>query len=210
MYPILLNMRGRRVVVVGGGNVAERKVLDLLEAEAQITLISPILSPKLEALIGNIEIRQTIYEPGVLAEIRPLLTFAATLSSEVNMQIAEEARQLGILVNIVDDGGAGDFSNMSVFRQGEIIFAVATGGASPALAAHLRELIESTVGSEYALLAQWIGESRALVKRRVNPKKRRELWRSIIDSPVLQLLRAGKETEARQIFDRMIEEATLQ
>lgn len=224
MYPILLDMRGRLVVVVGGGRVAARKVAELVSVGARIIVISPDVHPEIDALRGKIDIRESVYVSGIVATLAqeihiPFMVFAATDSPEVNAQVVDEARSLNVLVNVVDAtrsldlapsliDGKSDFSNMAAIRRGEITIAITTGGASPALASHLREQIEGIVGEEYATLAHWMGESRSLVKGSLSPEARRAFWHSIIDSPVLELLSEGYETDARAIFDRMIEEAT--
>jgi siroheme synthase-like protein len=213
MYPILLDMRERLVVVVGGGRVAARKVAELVKAGAEVIVISPEIHPDLEALRGKIAFNQTIYTPGVILNLvqwdEPVfMVFAATDSRKVNAQVFKEAKELGILVNSADDGAKGDFSNMATIRRGDITIAVATGGASPALAAHLRERVENIIGGEYATLTRWMGENRVLVKSKLDPESRRDLWCQIIGSPVLEHLRDGEEQAARQIFDRLIDEAT--
>jgi siroheme synthase-like protein len=212
MYPILLDMRERLVVVVGGGRVAARKVAELVKAGAEIIVISLELHPDIEALRGKIEIRQTAYREGMLIDLIQwdydvFMVFAATDSRETNAKVFREAKEALILVNSVDDGAKGDFSNMATIRRGDITIAIGTDGASPALAAHLRGLIEGVVGEEYATLTRWMGESRTSVKAKLAPEARRELWHKIIDSPVLERLREGNELGARAIFDRLIEEA---
>ena len=207
-YPILLNLRGRRVVVIGGGRVAARKAADLLDAGALITLISPALHPDLAALAERLDVRLTAYQPGMLADLRPLLVFAATDSALGNQQVAAEARDLGLLVSLADDGSAGDFASMAAIRRGEITIGLATGGASPALAAYLREKLEAVVGEEYATLARWLGELRPLVRAQVSPEaRRRDLWRAILASPALDHLRAGDEAGARAIIDQLVTQA---
>lgn len=203
-YAIALNLRGRRVMVVGGGRVAARKVRGLLDAGAEITVISPALHPDIAALGDRIDVQQASYAPGMLAAIQPLLVFAATDSREVNRQIAEEARALEILVSIADDGVASDFASMAIVRRGAITLAVATDGGSPALAAHLRAKLEAAVGAEYATLADWLAELRPQIRMTGTPDTRRDLWQAIIDSPALDLLRAGDEAGARAIIDRLI------
>ena len=215
MYPILLDMRDRLVVVVGGGRVAARKIAELHKAGAEVVVISPELHPDIEALRGKIEIRQTAYIEGMLVDLiqwdyRIFMVFAATDSREVNAQVFREAKEALILVNSVDDGAKGDFSNMATIRRGDITIAVATGGASPALATHLRGLIENLVGEEFSMLAEWMGKDRVLAKAKLSPEARRELWRSIIESPVLELLREGEENGARGIFDSLVEDAINQ
>lgn len=203
-YPILLDLRERRAVVVGGGRVAARKIRGLLEAGAQVTVISPTLHPDLVALGNRIDVQQTAYAQGMLTKQRPLLAFAATDSREVNQQVADEARALGILVSVADDGAAGDFSSMATVRRGTITLAIATDGASPALAAHLREKLEAAVGEEYATLVDWLSELRPLVRTSGNPETRRDLWRAILASRALDRLRAGDEAGARAIIDKLI------
>src|SRR5258707_24777 len=120
-YPILLDLRGRLVVVVGGGRVAARKVVDLLEAGAEIILISPTLHPDLAALVSRFQHYASVYAPGMMVEmiewdLNPLLVFAATDSPEVNQHVADEAHDLGILVNRADNGSGHDFSSMAAIR----------------------------------------------------------------------------------------------
>jgi precorrin-2 dehydrogenase/sirohydrochlorin ferrochelatase len=203
-YPLLLDLRGRRVVVVGGGGVAARKVGDLLETSAHITVISPALHHDLAALGDQIEVRLIAYEPGILAELRPLLVFATTDSPEANRQVAAEARELGFLVSVADDSVDGDFSSMAAVRRGSITLAVATDGASPALTAHLREKLEAAVGEEYTTLAGWLGELRPLIRGKATLEARRDLWQAIIASPALERLRAGDEAGARAIIDKLV------
>jgi siroheme synthase-like protein len=210
-YPILIDLRGRRVVVVGGGKVAARKVMDLLDAGAQVTVISPTLHDELVALGDQIDVRLSAYTPGMIAEAHPLLVFAATDVSEVNQQVAAEARDLGILVNVTDDREAGNFMSMAAIHRGEITIGVATGGASPALAVHLREQIEAVVGGEYARLARWLGELRPLVRAQVGSEaRRRDLWHAILNSPVLEHLRSGDERGARAIIDTLVADAIVE
>ena len=116
-------------------------------------------------------------------DVNPLLVFAATDSPEVNQQVADEAHDLGILVNRADNGSGHDFSSMATIRRGDITIATATGNASPALAAHLRAKIEAEIGDEYATLARWLGELRPLVKAKIAPEARPVLWRAIIPRP---------------------------
>lgn len=207
-YPILLELRGRRVVVVGGGKVAARKVGDLLIAGADVTVISPTLCDELAEMRDRLAWREAEYAPGMLTKIYPLLVFAATDSPEVNRQVAEEARTHGVLVNTTDDNSAGDFMNMATIRRAEITIALATGGASPALAAHLRERLENTIGDEYVTLARWLGELRPLVKAQIPAEQRAALWQAILASDVLAHLRDGDEAGARAMIDGLITKAT--
>ncbi len=207
-YPILLDLSDGLVLVIGGGRVAARKVRDLLDAGAQrITLFSPALHPALLAISDNLTTFLFPYRSGLLAEFRPMMVFACTDSAEVNQQVADEAHELGILVNVADDGSASNFSSMAASRRGDITIAIATGGASPALSVHLRAKLDTTIGSEYATFARWLGDLRPLVKAQINSGQRPALWHSLIDSPALDRLRAGDEAGARAIIDTLVTRA---
>jgi siroheme synthase-like protein len=208
-YPIMLNLAGKRCVVVGGGQVAERKVTGLLEAGAAIVVISPQLTDNLTHLTerGAIDYQRGVFAAGMLANLRPLLVFAATDSSPVNRQVVSEAHELNILVNAVDSSEADEFNSMAVTRRGTLTIALSTGGTAPALLTHLRERIEAIIGEEYAILAEWMAAYRPLVKARVESgRDRRLLWHNILNSPILELLRQGDEAAARALLERMLDE----
>src|SRR5262245_36116490 len=116
----MVNLEGRGCVVVGGGEVAARKVSGLLAAGALVTVISPVLHPDLEQLATDnaVIIRRIAFAPGALFDLNAVLVFAATDSPSANRRIAEEARALGALVEIVDLGAEGDFQNMASFHRG--------------------------------------------------------------------------------------------
>lgn len=209
-YPILLRLVGQPCVVVGGGKVGERKVLDLLAAGAKVTLISPALTVTLADLAANgtIQVNLSEYSPGMLNTLRPRLVFAATNSAEVNRWVAQEAQHMGVLVDVVDSADAGDFSSMTALHRGPVTIAISTGGVSPTLAAHLRERLASAVGSEYGTLAEWLSELRSLAKAQIpHETSRRALWRAILESPALDLLRQGDEAAARAMIQNLFEEA---
>lgn len=206
-YPILLNLRDRRVVIVGGGRVAARKVRDLFVTGARITIVSPLLDAALEplAVSNQLEVLRQPYTPGIFAHLRPVLIFAATDSAEVNRQVINEAHALGILANTVDEADISDFHSMAVVRRGEITLAVSTGGASPALSAQLKHTLESTIGEEYALLAQWMHALRPIIREKIEAESERTaFWRAILDSDILALLRAGDEKAAREIVEQLL------
>jgi precorrin-2 dehydrogenase / sirohydrochlorin ferrochelatase len=205
----MLNIVGRVCVVVGGGQVATRKVTGLLEARAQVTVIAPGLTAPLENLAaeGRITGRVAAYIPGMLADLRPLLVFAATDDASVNMQVTEEARRLGILVDVVDSPDESDFTGIAAVRRGPITLAVATGGGSPALAAHLKQRLEQTVGEEYEVLAGWMAELRPKVRETIALQTdRQKLWQAILDSRILDELRLGDVTSARNLLDELVRE----
>src|SRR5512138_3066061 len=149
-YPIYLNLQQQRCVVIGGGPIAEGKVHGLLEAEANVTLIAPAVTPGLQALITTQRVTYyaRVYQPGDLAEA--FLVVGATDDRAVNEQIWQEAQDRHILVNIVDDTPHCNFIAPATLRSGDLTVAISTGGKAPALAVRLREELERTLGQEYA------------------------------------------------------------
>ncbi len=210
-YPVLLHLQGRQIVVIGGGQVATRKIGDLLVSGANILVISPALTDSLKTLVeqGAIGWHEETYTLGTLQTLRPFLVFAVSNSPEVNAQVVSEAQVLGILVGSAD--GMSDFASMAAVCRGAITLAVATGGASPALAAHLRERLESVIGEEYSTLADWLAELRPLVQEHVPAQEvRRALWQAVVSSPALDYLRQGDTVSAREIINQLLADAGVE
>jgi len=155
-YPVFLDLRGRRCVVVGGGKVAGRKARNLVRAGALVSVISPETEPGLESLVSRVERRG--YETGDLAGA--VLAFAATDSREVNAAVAREAKERGIPVNVADNPSEGDFALPSTLRRGGLQVAVSTGGASPALARRIRTELEERFGPEWAGVVEQLERAR--------------------------------------------------
>ena len=156
LYPIFLNLDGKRCVVVGGGAVANRKARKLLQARAEVVAISPEVKPELESVAT--EVRRRPYREGDLEGAS--LVFAATNRREVNAAVTREARGRGIPVNVADEPSEGDFALPSVLRRGQLQLAVSTGGASPTLARRVRYELESAFGSEWAGVVEALGRAR--------------------------------------------------
>jgi precorrin-2 dehydrogenase len=152
--PIFLDVGGRPCLVVGGGEVAERKVRALLEAGAAVTVVSPQLTPALAAMARADAIR---HQSRAFADgdVRGFaLAYAATDDASVSRRIAAEARASGIPLNVADVPELCTFLAPSVVRRGDLRIAISTGGASPAFARRLREDLERQFGPEYALLLE--------------------------------------------------------
>jgi precorrin-2 dehydrogenase / sirohydrochlorin ferrochelatase len=205
-YPVLLRLEGRRCVVIGGGKVATRKVNGLLEANAHVLVVSPQFDEALNLLAreSKIEIRQTAYASGILNELRPFLVFAATNVPAVNQQVLEDAHALNLLVDTVEDATQSDFTSMARVHRGTIMLGVATGGTSPALAAHLKTVVAEAIGDEYVVLAHWLAELRPIVQQRLSSEvSRAAFWHRVMESPILNTLRLGDETKARATLDEL-------
>ncbi len=149
-HPILLDLHGEPVVVIGGGEVAERKVAALVESGARVTVIAPALTAALRARAerGEIAIQLRPYAAGDLAGYR--LAYAATDDSGISRLAHAEARERGVWLNVADQPELCGFTVPAVVRRGELTIAISTGGASPALARQIREQLEGEFGDEYA------------------------------------------------------------
>ena len=186
--------------MIGGGQIAFRKVVSLLECGAKITVVSPELCPELARLASErkIHVLDREYSAGDLDGV--FVAIAATDSSTINRQVSREAREKSVLANVVDDAGQSDFIAPSIVRRGDITLAISTSGLSPALARKLRTRLEEEFGEEYADLARLIGEVRAEVKQqKLNIDS--EGWQEALDLEVLlELLEMGEEEKAKNIL----------
>jgi precorrin-2 dehydrogenase / sirohydrochlorin ferrochelatase len=156
LYPIFLDLSGRRCVVVGGGEVANRKARKLLQARARVVVISPEIGAELESVA--VEIHRRPYRKGDLEGA--YLAFAATNVREVNAAVAREAKERGVSVNVADKPPEGDFALPSTLRRGRLQVAVSTGGASPTLAQRIRGELEEAFGPEWAGIVEEFDRNR--------------------------------------------------
>ncbi|MCY4581620.1 MAG: bifunctional precorrin-2 dehydrogenase/sirohydrochlorin ferrochelatase [Chloroflexi bacterium] len=208
-YPAYLNITGRRVVVIGGGEVADRKTAQLLASGADVTLVSPNATPELERLASEGRVRwiRRAYATGDLAGA--WLAVAATDDPAVQRSIHAEAEREKTLLNVVDVVELCGFIAPSIVQRGPVTIAVSTGGASPALARKVRELIDGTQNPphydhdtfcrciEWADAADTLADVRAELKaagRVATP----DAWQDAMDEQLLGLVRAGKRGEAKQ------------
>lgn len=159
-YPINIDLHGRSVVVVGGGKVAARKTKRLLAAGARLTVVAPVLAPALAELAeqGALRYLEREYRHGDLAGA--LLAFAATDNPQLNRDVAAEAKERGILSDVVDAPAQGAFTTPAVLEQGDLMITVSTGGASPALSRQIVAMIEPLFGPEYAEAVSLLGTAR--------------------------------------------------
>jgi precorrin-2 dehydrogenase / sirohydrochlorin ferrochelatase len=189
-YPIVLTqLSAVRTVVVGGGEVAARKVRALVESGANVIVISPELHPQLAALRddGVIEHVARPYTKGDLKGAG--LAFAATDRREVNALVADEARERGILLNVADAPDGSGFHTLGAVQRGDVLVAIGTGGESPALAALIRRKLEAAIGPEYGVLAERLGALRRKIGFSLPPAARADLWRSLTTDEALDLAR---------------------
>jgi len=196
-YPVYLDLRDRPCLIVGGGQVAERKTLSLLEAGANVTVISPSLTQKLQELSQSgkiIHLPKTFDDKDLTGA---LLVIAATDSREVNTSIGRLCKKRNILVNVVTPPDESSFIVPSVVERGELLIAVSTSGMSPALSKKIRQELEERYGPEYEVFLRKMSMLRARLMDEVKDDGvRREILQALADSDVISLLKEGKIHDA--------------
>lgn len=189
--PVLLNLAGRRCVVIGGGPVAERKATMLAEAGAVTVVISPAVTEGLQQLQREREHVVWIereYQQGDLADA--FLAFAATDRPEVNAAVAAEAEAEGIPMNDASEGARGSMITPGVLRRGGLVVAVSTSGAGPTAARQLIREIDEQFGEDYERYIEFLSSARAWIKARIaDPGRRKRLFRRLAETDILTLIR---------------------
>ncbi len=197
LYPIYLHLEGRRVVVVGAGRVAERKVAGLRAAGASLCLVSPEATPALQALAeeGALEWLREPYRSTHLDGA--FLAMACTDKRVVNATVVRDAKKRNMLLLVADDPKAGSFMSPIQVTRGDLVLTVSTGGQSPTLAAVLRERLEVQFGPEWELLIELMGQAREFVKTTPDEAGRKAAVRRVLDdAQVHTLLASGQRLEA--------------
>ena len=195
-YPIFLELKGRPCLIVGGGQVAARKVEGLFAAGARVTVVSPSLDPELAKLKAE---RRIVHVDRLYQRVdlkAYAVVIAATDDAAANERVAADARQAGVPVNVVDEPALCDFIVPSVVRRGDVVLAISTGGLSPALARWLRQELESYLSEDFERLAQLLAEVRSEL-RESGVSVAAEAWQKAIDSDLRDLVAAGRHDEAR-------------
>jgi precorrin-2 dehydrogenase / sirohydrochlorin ferrochelatase len=190
--PIFLQVEGKPCLVVGGGEVALRKVTPLIDAGAQVTVISPRVSAELASIAesGRILLRQRTYRAGDMQGYH--LVYAATDDSELQQSLFEEARRLNILINVADAPEFCSFITPSVIRRGQLQVAISTGGASPATARILRQSMEEWLGDEFEALLEVMAAARDWLKRHeADAEARARKLNALAASGIDEALRRG-------------------
>lgn len=191
-YPLALDLRDRRVVVIGGGPVATRKTAALLKAGARLTVVSPTVSARLArwAREGRLLHRARRYRRGDLRGV--CLAVAATSTPEEHKKIAVEARRTATWLNVVDEPALCDFIAPAVIRRGDLTIAISTGGTNPALARWLRRTLKDLIGEEYGRVTRLLGAVRVgLREAGYPPSARSRIVDRLMASALMARLRRG-------------------
>lgn len=198
-YPVYLNLAGKRCVILGGGTIAQGKIGALLQAGCQITVISPDATPGIRqaAQRGDVTWLERTYQRGDLEGA--FIGVAATNVWHVNREIFEEAEELGVLLNVVDDPDLCSFIAPSIVKREPVTLAISTGGASPALARKLRETLANAEALEWADLADVLAQARRVVKEKrivIDPER----WQCCITRDLLEMVQEGRGEEALEVL----------
>ncbi|MCP4135282.1 MAG: bifunctional precorrin-2 dehydrogenase/sirohydrochlorin ferrochelatase [bacterium] len=192
LYPIMINLESKPVVIIGGGGVAQRKALDLLKAGASVRVISPDFHEDFESLKTDypdrLELFLRKYEPGDLKDA--ILAFSATNEPSANKEVYEEARDRNIFINAVDDPPHCSFYIPSFIKRGDLILSLSTSGSSPAMAARLRREISAYIPSNVEEQLAALNEARNLLKSDsaftgLDSRERGKLLKGIVNDDIL-------------------------
>ena len=205
LYPANLVVRGRRVLVVGGGRVAAQKVAGLLECEADVHVVATEAGPELGALAdglaadpdagGSLEVEERPYAPGDTAGHRLVVT--ATGDPAVDAAVYREAEAAGIWCNSADDPANCSFTLPSRVRRGPLLATFSTGGRSPALSTWLRRRYADELGPEHLVLLDLLAEEREAIRAAGRSTEGLD-WQAALDSGMLDLIREGRLAEAKE------------
>lgn len=208
--PIFFNITDRLCVVIGGGEVATRKVSMLLKANAAIKLISPEICPELKALAdtGKIQFIQASYAADYLAGA--CMVIAATDDEAVNEQVSLDAKAHNIPVNVVDAPALCTFTMGSIIDRSPVVIAISSEGNAPVLARYIRSKIETMLPAAYGRIADIAGEFRDKVKAKfATTQLRRRFWENVLQGPLVERVLSGQEQAARDLLQNLLDDNSV-
>jgi len=197
-FPVFLEVRGRRCLVVGGGREARHKAIALADLGARVVVSDPEHRATAD-LAGRpgIELHHGPFEGHLVEGV--LLAIVAADDRAERRRIATEARAAGVLVNAVDENDLCDWAAPAILRRGALTIALGTGGFAPALAVRLRDRLADEIGGEHADLVELFADVRPRIAASGRSfADRRRLWYALVDGPALDELRAGRASAARE------------
>ncbi|MFW2331237.1 MAG: precorrin-2 dehydrogenase/sirohydrochlorin ferrochelatase family protein [Nitrospinota bacterium] len=206
VYPVMLNIAGGLVVVIGGGKVALRKIKSLLEADADLLVVSPMVVDEIKELHANHSLRLITkeFEPSVLNQAK--FAFACTNSKEVNRQVYEVAVSQNIFVNVVDQPELSTFFVPSTLRRGLLTISFSTSAASPAISKYLREQLESKFTQSWEPFLELLAAARKkILSSQLSDEERRAKLLSISDKRLVDLVFASKLEQVKSIIAKIVD-----
>jgi precorrin-2 dehydrogenase/sirohydrochlorin ferrochelatase len=196
-FPMFLDVENKPILVVGGGEVACRKVDSLLRAGADVTLVSPKVEPYLKQLVDDNKVRwvQNFYSSQLISQ-NYLQVWATTDNPDLNHQVHNDAKEMGILVNVVDDLPYCDFITPSMINRGRIQIAISSGGASPVLVRNIREKLETVLSQNIGLIADFGASKRNSIKESFpTVDERRKFWERFLSSSFINQVTEREQLE---------------
>lgn len=197
-FPMFLDVENKPILVVGGGEVACRKVDSLLRAGADVTLVSPKVEPYLKLLVDDSKVHwvQNFYSSQLISK-NYLQVWATTDNPNLNHQVHNDAKKMGILVNVVDDLPYCDFITPSMINRGRIQIAISSGGASPVLVRNIREKLETVLPQNIGLIADFGASKRNSIKESFpTVDERRKFWERFLSSSFINQVTEREQLEA--------------
>jgi len=199
-YPLFLELKGEKVLVVGGGRVAERKIKGLLDAGARVYVVAKELSPSMMELKASSAFHYLgkDFRPEHLDGVR--LVFVATNDHSLNEFVSTSAKEKGLWVNVVDQPELCSFIVPSTIRRGKVIVAISSGGQSPALSKFLRERLEGILPLGLSDFALFMGLLRKRVlSLKLGPDRDKEIFQKIVGSQIMEKMIQGDFEDAKEI-----------
>jgi len=204
-YPILVDLQGKKALVVGGGKVAQRKIETLLEHGATVQVVAKELTASLEELrrAGRIEFLGEEFSETFVDGV--FVVFAATDDAPLNRRISRTAQQRSLLVNAVDQPADCNFIVPSVLSRGDLLIAVSTSGKSPAFARKVRVELERSFGEEYGLFLNLMGNLRKEILRLgLSQEENKSAFEDLVTSDLLTAIREKNWDLASQIIEKVL------
>jgi uroporphyrin-III C-methyltransferase / precorrin-2 dehydrogenase / sirohydrochlorin ferrochelatase len=209
--PIFFNIKDRLCIVIGGGDVATRKVTMLLKANAAVTVISPELCVELSQLVenGEIQYHDAWFEANQLHGA--CLVIAATDDETVNNAVSVAAKVQNIPVNVVDAPDLCTFTMGSIIDRSPVVIAVSSEGKAPVLARYIRTKIETMLPASYGRIASIAGEFREQVKAKFSTTSaRRRFWEEVMQGPIVERVLSGQEDAARKLLSKLLDDSSTE
>lgn len=204
-YPILLELKGKQCIVIGGGKVAERKATSLNNSKAIVTVISPDITKPLKQMVkvNKIKYIKDSFKERYLKNA--FLAIGATSDPETNHFIFQAANKKNMLVNIVDSPGECNFIVPSTVKQGDLLISISTGGKSPALAKKIRQHLETQFGKAYKDFLLLMGKLRKkILVQFPDIQYRNKIFQTLVDSNILGLFKKGLKQKAEDRAEEII------
>ncbi len=205
-YPIMVDLTGKEVLVVGGGSVAARKISTLLEYGAVVSVVSKDLSDEIKSHVDSNKVRYLGEEFSLVFLKEKFLVIAATDDAELNHRISQVAEEKGMLINAVDQPADCNFIVPSIIKRGDLIVAVSTSGKSPALAKKIRKELTDYFGDEYDFFLRLMGKIRnEILASGSDQKENSRIFHRIVDSELFETIKRDELEKAALILSEILE-----